>query len=123
TPICGVAVHFQIATAVTPASKAARTPVTTHGSDRRPACAVGAAAGAPPRELPAATHFNCDSRSLALCQRSSGSLASARDTIWSSPAGVSGWMSDTGVGVDEMIDAISDAWLLPWNAFRPVSIS
>src|SRR5215472_7029607 len=59
TPPCGVAaVHFQIARAVTPASKTARTPLTTHGSDTRPARAATGVATAPARELLAATHFN-----------------------------------------------------------------
>ncbi len=41
----------------------------------------------------------------------------------SSAGGVIGWTVAIGAGSSFMIDEISEAWLDPENAFRPVAIS
>ena len=60
---------------------------------------------------------------LALCQRSSGSLARHRMTTRSSAGGVNGTSCSIGVGVLARIAAITVEADLPSKARRPVSIS
>ncbi len=63
------------------------------------------------------------STSRAVCQRSSGSLASARATMWSSAGGETSCRDEGGGGVRFRIDAMMLAWLSPGNARSPVAIS
>ena len=44
-------------------------------------------------------------------------------TTRSSAGGIIGWIDEIGGGSVFMIEPISDAWLLPVNAFCPDSIS
>ena len=57
------------------------------------------------------------------CHRSSGSFARHVLTTRSSAGGVIGCSVEIGGGSELMIDEISDAWLVPSNAFLPVAIS
>ena len=61
--------------------------------------------------------------SCAVDQRCSGSLARQPLTIRSSEAGIIGWIEEIGAGSECMIEPIRHAWLVPANAFCPVSIS
>ena len=70
-----------------------------------------------------AIHFSSRARSPALCHRSSGSLARHVATTRSIAGGVSGCSAETGAGAADMIAALTLAWLVPSNAFLPVSIS
>ena len=64
-----------------PPRAVAKSAQASHSRGRRLA-AEGA--GPPTREPPSAIHFNSSRRSLAFCQRSSGSLARQFETRWSS---------------------------------------
>ena len=73
---------------------------------------------------PASTiHSNSRATSPALCQRWSGSLAKHRRMTCSSATGESGVTLETGSGFADMMAEIKLAWLLPSNAFLPVTIS
>ena len=61
--------------------------------------------------------------SCAVWNRSSGSFARHVLITRLNAGGTIGATSDTGAGSSRRIDPISDAWLLPVNAFRPVAIS
>ncbi len=80
-------------------------------------------AGTPACEPPSAIHWSCSITSCAVDHRCSGSLARQPLTIRSSEAGIIGWIVEIGAGSECMIEPISDAWLVPVNAFCPVSIS
>src|ERR1700693_1770329 len=87
---------------------------------RRPRLPVGALL--PARETSAIQRSSLP-RSPADCQRSSGSLARQVLTTRSNPGGDSGWTVEIGAGSLDMIAVISEAWLVPAKAFRPVAIS
>ena len=70
-----------------------------------------------------AIHASSSRRSLAVCQRRSGSFARHLLTVRSSAAGIDGSSVVRGGGSSLRIDAISPAWLDAWKARRPVSIS
>jgi hypothetical protein len=50
-------------------------------------------------------------------------LASAAETSCSSAGGLIGVTREIGSGCEPMMEVISDAWLFPSNARRPVAIS
>ena len=93
--------------------------------------AAGAAAVDRPWAVPkaatcdpaSAIHFSSSARSLALCHLLSGSFARHFFTMRSSVGGVAGCTLEIGGGSLLMIAAINVAWLLPSNAFLPVTIS
>ena len=96
-------------------------PAATHPKRRR---RLGAALTAPrAEESRPEIHWSSLATSRALCQRSSGSLARHVVTIRSSAGGVSGWRVEGEAGSELMIAEISEAWLVPENAFFPVVIS
>src|SRR5258706_7499141 len=68
-------------------------------------------------------HFNSRHRSLAVCQRLSGSFAKQVFTTRSSAGGVMDRSVDMGRGSEDIIAEITLAWLLPSNALFPVAIS
>jgi hypothetical protein len=106
-------------------------------SPARPAAAIDTAAqamrsrlirrartGGPASPEPASRiHVSSFSRSWALCQRSSGSLARQLATTRSRAGGVSGWRREIGGGSEASIAAMRLAWLLPLKARWPVAIS
>jgi hypothetical protein len=94
----------------------------TH-ADRRRAGDATCGAGIPLAEPPSAIHFSSLPRSPALCQRSSGSFASALRITRSNAGGEVGSTAEIGAGSSFMIDEISDACDAPANALRPVAIS
>src|SRR5215831_5302681 len=105
---------------------AARRTTTRHASAHVVAChffSDGAslidALGAPP----SAIHFSSSARSLAFCQRSSGSLARHFFTIRSRETGVIGCRADIGCGSAVRIAAIKLARLVPQKGGLPVTIS
>src|SRR6266852_765353 len=72
---------------------------------------------------PSAIHFNSNSKTRAVCQRSSGSFATHLLTTRSSAEGVIGCKDAMGCGSEERMAAIKLARLLPVNAGLPVAIS
>ena len=72
---------------------------------------------------PSAIHRSSAARSLAVCQRASGSLARQRRTSRSSAGGASGWLRVSGGGSAVRMAAMRLARLAPSKAGRPVSIS
>src|SRR5260370_938125 len=70
-----------------------------------------------------AIHFRSLARSLALCHRSSGTLAKHFFTAKFSAGGVKGLLELIGSGSFSKIADATLSWLLPSNARRPVSIS
>jgi hypothetical protein len=68
-------------------------------------------------------HCSSLARSLALCQRSSGSFARHFFTTRSSAGGVKGWSCEMGGGSAVRIAAIRLARLVPEKAGLPVAIS
>ena len=79
---------------------------------RQPAC-----------EPPSAIHWSCSLTSCAVWNRSSGSFARHVFTTRSSAGGAIGAIAEIGAGSSLRIAEISEAWLFPVNAFRPVAIS
>src|SRR5579859_1772721 len=84
---------------------------------------TGTATIAPGREPCSAIQLNSLARSLALCQRPSGSFARHFLTSRSRAGGVMGCKAAIGCGSEERMAAIKLAWLLPANAGLPVVIS
>ena len=80
-------------------------------------------AGSPACEPPSAIHSSCSFTSCAVWKRSSGSFARHVLTTRSSAGGIIGAASAIDGGSSRRIEPISDAWLLPENAFLPVAIS
>ena len=80
-------------------------------------------AGAPAWDPASLIQRSSAATSWALCQRSSGSLARQVRTTRSSAGGARGARAESGGGSDPMIAEIRLAWLLPSNAFWPVTIS
>ena len=80
-------------------------------------------AGTPACEPPSATHFSSSMTSWAVCQRSSESLARHVLTTRSSAGGDIAWIVEIGDGSSFMIAEMSEAWLMPEKALRPVAIS
>ena len=74
-------------------------------------------------EPPSAIQFNSLARSLALCQRSSGSFARHFLTTRASAGGVIGCKAAMGCGSEERMAAIKLARVFPANAGLPVAIS
>ena len=74
-------------------------------------------------EPPSAIHWSWSLASCAVWKRSSGSLARHVRTTRSSAGGVIGWSAEIGAGSSFMIEEMSEAWLVPVKAFRPVTIS
>jgi hypothetical protein len=116
----GVARKYGIASATTPASAIARR---LHAIHTRGCLFVTTEIGAPVSEPPAAIHLNSSRRSLASCQRSSGSLARHFPMTRSSAGGVTAATVDTAGGWSLRIAPIKLACVLPLNALRPVIIS
>ena len=106
----------RVMTAAETATMAATAP-TANQLDRDAAGAVGGL------DSPEAIHRSSLSRSCALCQRSSQSLARQLWTTRSSAGGDNDWSEETGGGSVLMMAEIKLAWLSPSNALRPVSIS
>src|SRR5882762_11881492 len=84
---------------------------------------AGTRSGSPVCECPSAIQFNSLARSLALCQRSSGSFARHFLTTRASAGGVIGCKAAMGCGSEERMAAIKLARLFPANAGLPVAIS
>src|ERR1700693_802174 len=80
-------------------------------------------AGTPAADPTSAIHWSWSFASCAVWKRSSASLARQVLTTRSSAGGVIGWSAAIGAGSSFMIAEISDAWLAPEKAFRPVAIS
>ena len=99
------------------------TATTTHARRSRLLRRAASGAGTPAFDPASAIHLSSWARSRADCQRSSGSFARQRWTIRSRPGGVRGWISEIGRGCSFKTEAISEAWLFPSNALRPVAIS
>jgi len=80
-------------------------------------------AGTPAAEPDSAIHWSWSFASCAVWNRSSGSLARQVLTTRSSAGDVIGWSVVMGAGSSLMTAEISDAWLAPEKALRPVAIS
>src|SRR5262249_41874679 len=74
-------------------------------------------------EPPSAIQFNSLARSVAVCQRSSGSFDRPLLTTRASASGVIGCKAAMGCGSEERMAAIKLARLFPANAGLPVAIS
>ncbi len=94
-----------------------------HARRTRLLCGASTGACGPMADPPSAIHFSSLPMSWALCHRSSGSLARQVLTIRSKAGGAIGETWVMGSGWLDMIAEISDAWLVPENAFLPVAIS
>ncbi len=112
------------ATTSAAAATTAKSPASSQGSRGRAAgldaIAIGIAACEPP---PLAIHESSLRRSLADCQRWSGSLARHCMTARSNPGATAPAGLARGGGSRSMIAAISDAGLAATNARRPLAIS
>lgn len=99
---------------MTPPVKSAPAETMTHrGVLRRAAINAGTAGWEPPPAIQRSSSLT----SFADCQRSSGSLARQFLTTRSSAGGDIGWIEEIGTGSLDMIAVMSDAWLVPENAF------
>src|SRR6267143_2234696 len=116
----GLALRHQMAVTISAMAKA-ETVIQASLSLVFPEAADGAVpAVCPP---PSAIHFNSNSRSRAVCQRSSGSFARHLLTTRSSARGAIGCKDAMGCGSEERMAAIKLARLFPVNAGLPVAIS
>src|SRR5215831_17042562 len=84
---------------------------------RRPITEAGAAT---PACDPSAIHFSSAATSCADCHRSSGSFAREIRTARSRAGGDIGRIVEIAGGSSVMIDEITEAWLFPSKAFRPL---
>jgi hypothetical protein len=109
--------------AVAAAAASAATGTSAHASFSRLLRFAATGAGSPTAEPPSAIHWSWSLTSCAVWNRSSGSLARQVFTTRSSAGGVIGWIEEMASGCVWMIAAMSDAWLLPENAFLPVAVS
>ncbi len=108
------------AAAPTTASSVARAEGTRRRAARLAGTAIGNAVCEPP---PSAIHCSSLRRSLADCQRRSGSLARHCMTARSNPGGTAPPGLASGGGSRSMIAAISDAGLAATKGRRPLAIS
>jgi len=98
-------------------------PATPQAMRSRPRRRAATGAGTPACDPPSAIHWSWSFTSCAVWMRWSGSFARQARTTRSSAGGASGTTVVMGTGSVFMIAPISEAWLLPSNARRPVAIS
>src|SRR5450759_1773523 len=108
--------------AATATAMATATLAISHGRNRTRK-RRGVASAGPGVTAPSEMARSCRPTSWAACHRSAGSLAREVRIRPSSAGGLIGCREETGGGSEVRIAEMSDAWLVPENAFLPVAIS